>query len=126
MGSKLDRIGRETKRTVIGFVGGTMLLVGIVAIPYPGPGWLIVFASLAILSTEFTWAQRLLLFTKSKYDAWEDWVRQQGWPIQVLFWLLTALVVVVTIWLLNGYGFINQWLSLDQDWVQSPIPLFRM
>lgn len=126
MGRKLNRIGRETKRAVIGTVGFTLLVIGVIAIPYPGPGWLIVFAALAILATEYAWAQRLLIFAKGKYDAWEDWVNQQGWPIQVVLWTLTAAVIVLTVWLVNGYGFINQWLDLGLDWVQSPIPLFRM
>lgn len=126
MGDKMGRVGREAKRAVIGTVGFTLLIIGIIAIPYPGPGWLIVFTALAILSTEFAWAQRLLIFAKGKYDRWELWVKQQGILIQIVFFVLTCLVIVLTIWLLNGYGFINQWLDLGQDWVTSPIPLFRM
>lgn len=126
MGDKIGRIGREARRAVIGTVGFTLLIIGIIAIPYPGPGWLIVFTALAILSTEFAWAQRLLVFAKSKYDRWESWVRQQGRLVQIIFFVLTCLVVVLTIWLLNGYGFINQWLGLGHDWVNSPIPLFRL
>ena len=45
-----------------------MLGVGIVAIPYPGPGWAIIFVGLAILATEFEWAHRLLRYTRERYD----------------------------------------------------------
>ena len=41
-------------------VGLLVLGVGILAIPYPGPGWAIVFIGLAILATEFEWARKLL------------------------------------------------------------------
>lgn len=109
------------RRIVVGIVGGIVLLVGVVTIPYPGPGWLIVFAGLGILSTEFEWAQRLLTVAKTKYDAWQEWLKQQPSYIKALFWSATFIVVVVTIWLLNGYGLINDWLKLGQDWVRSPL-----
>ena len=44
-------------RIVVGVVGLVVLAVGILAIPYPGPGWAIVFVGLAILATEFDWAR---------------------------------------------------------------------
>ncbi len=121
----MERVRRHTKRVFIGLVGGCLLLVGIVAIPYPGPGWLIVFAALAILATEFDWAQRILHFARGKYDAWQAWLARQHAGVRVMFWCLTAIVVVATLWLLNGYGLMNQWLGLGQDWVESPLPIFH-
>jgi len=119
----MNQAKRQTKKVIIGIVGGAVLLVGIVAIPYPGPGWLIVFSGLAILSTEFAWAKRILHYSRGKYDAWQSWLaRQKGW-VRALFWTLTATVVVATLWLLNGYGFINQILGLGWDWVESPLPI---
>lgn len=112
---------RRSRKTVIGIIGGFVLAVGLVAIPYPGPGWLIVFAGLGILSTEFEWAQRLLAFATNKYDAWQDWLKKQPAHIKVCFWLLAATVVVLTIWILNGYGLLNQWLRLGFDWLESPL-----
>lgn len=42
-------------------VGGFGLVVlGIVLMPLPGPGWAIVAGGLALLATEFEWANRLL------------------------------------------------------------------
>ena len=41
--------------------GGVALLVlGGVMLVTPGPGWLTIAAGLALLATEFAWAQRLL------------------------------------------------------------------
>ncbi|MBH1980775.1 TIGR02611 family protein [Candidatus Saccharibacteria bacterium] len=119
----MNNVKRQTRKALVAIVGGLVVLVGIVAIPYPGPGWLIVFAGLAILSTEFEWAQRILHFARGKYDAWQAWLaRQKPW-IKVTFWCLTAIVVVATIWLLNGYGFINAILGLGWDWLESPLPI---
>lgn len=113
--------GSRLRRLCIGLGGGLVLLVGIVAIPYPGPGWVIVFIGLGILATEFDWAQAALDYTKEKYDDWQAWLSRQPLSVKVLFWLLTTLVVVTTIWLLNGYGLIDTWLNLHQDWVHSPL-----
>jgi uncharacterized protein (TIGR02611 family) len=104
----------------VGIAGGLLLIVGIIAIPYPGPGWLIVFTALAILATEFAWAQRVLDFAKGKYDAWQAWLGRQAIWVRAMFWLLTCIVVVVTIWLLNGYGILNSVFGLHQDWLTSP------
>lgn len=113
------------KKTALTILGVTVLLIGTVLIPYPGPGWLIVFAGLGILATEYVWAKNLLHFAKGKYDAWQQWLGKQNNYVKAFFWLATAAVVVVTIWLLNGYGFINDWLNLNYDFLQSPLPLFK-
>lgn len=120
----MQKTKAAVKKTSVGILGGLVVVLGLILVPYPGPGWLIVFAGLAILSTEFDSAQRILDFAKGKYDAWQDWLKQQSRPIQLLFWLLTAIVVVVTIWLLNGYGLISDLLHLGWDWVRSPLPFF--
>lgn len=115
----------QAKKASIGIVGGIVVLIGIVAIPYPGPGWLIVFAGLAILATEFEWAQRLLDRLRGKYDEWSEWLKVQPLWIKSLFVIGTSAVVVMTLWLLNGYGIMNELLNLGWDWMQSPIPAFR-
>lgn len=112
------------KKSSIGVLGGLVVVLGLILVPYPGPGWLIVFAGLAILATEFDWAQRVLDVAKGKYDEWQDWLKMQSATVKLIFWLLTFAVVVTTIWLLNGYGFINDFLNFGWDWVRSPLPFF--
>lgn len=113
---------RKLKRYVTAVVGGVVLVLGIIMIPYPGPGWAVVFIALGILSTEFTWAKKWLDFAKGKYDAWEKWLKSRPKYIQAVFWLMTAAVVMLTIWLLDGYGIVNRLFHLNQDWLDSPIP----
>lgn len=115
---------KQLKRLFIGTVGGLLLIVGILAIPYPGPGWVIVFSALAILSTEFDWAKRILHYAKGKYDKWQLWVKEQNIWVRGIFIVLTFFVVIMTIWLLNGYGYMSDIFNLGWDWIRSPIPWF--
>jgi len=48
---------RRAFRIVAGF---TLLLVGVVMIVTPGPGWLVIFLGLSLLAAEFIWARRLM------------------------------------------------------------------
>lgn len=110
----------RTRKVLIGFVGWAVLLLGVVMIPYPGPGWVVVFIGLSILATEFDWARDVHEFAHGKYDAWQEWLRHQPRYIKILFWCLTAMTVIVTVWLVNGYGLLNAWLNLGMDWLSSP------
>jgi tellurite resistance protein TerC/cation:H+ antiporter len=56
----LTRTLRQAKRTVIALIGMTVVLLGLVMLVTPGPGWLFVFLGLSLLAAEFVWAQRLL------------------------------------------------------------------
>jgi uncharacterized protein (TIGR02611 family) len=65
-------IRRSGKRIAVTIVGFAVLVIGIVLIPLPGPGWAIVFGGLAILATEYVWAQRLLNYAKRKVVSAKD------------------------------------------------------
>ncbi|BBY66402.1 TIGR02611 family protein [Mycolicibacterium helvum] len=117
------RVADFVYRAVVGVVGLTVLLVGIVAIPYPGPGWAIVFVGLAILATEFYWAHRTLAFTRGRYDSAMAWFRRQGWFVQALGAVFTAAVVVATLWLVGAVGWSAGLLGLDHPALNSPIGL---
>lgn len=119
----MKNVGRHSKRVLIGIAGGLVVLIGVVLIPYPGPGWLIVFTGLAILATEFVFASRLLDFLKGKYEAWVEWLKRQHWAVRALVLALTGAVLLVTLWLLNAFGLVVTFLGLPFDWLVSP--LFR-
>jgi uncharacterized protein (TIGR02611 family) len=65
-------VGRNGRRIGITIAGFLVVLVGIVLIPLPGPGWLIVFAGLAILAREYVWAERLLNHAKRRVGQAKD------------------------------------------------------
>jgi uncharacterized protein (TIGR02611 family) len=105
-------------RIGVGMVGGLIVALGVVAIPLPGPGWLIVIAGLFVLATEFLWAERLLEFTKRHVTRWTDWVGAQPVWVRVLVGVATAAfvygVLVVT---LHVFGV--------PRWMPGWVPLWR-
>ena len=117
----MDKLRRHSKKVLIGIAGGLVVLIGLMLVPYPGPGWLIVFAGLAILATEFEFASKVLDYAKGKYDAWSAWLKRQNIYVQLGVLALTGAVVVATLWLLNAFGIINNVLNLGQDWLISPL-----
>jgi uncharacterized protein (TIGR02611 family) len=56
---------RQAKRVVRIVVGFTLLIVGVLLLVLPGPGWVTIFLGLALLAAEFAWARRLLDRLKS-------------------------------------------------------------
>ena len=110
-------------RITVAIIGLAVLAVGILAIPYPGPGWAIVFVGLAILATEFDWARRLLAYTRKRYDKVMAWFRRQGRWVQATGAALTGAIVVVTLWLLGAVGWSAGLVGLEQEWLKSPIGL---
>jgi uncharacterized protein (TIGR02611 family) len=112
---------RRTYRVGVAVLGGLVLLAGMFMIPYPGPGWAVVFIGLAILATEFIWARRVLQFARSKYDAWTDWLGRQSLLVRLTVLAGTGLVVVATLYLLNVFYLVAGWLRLAEwTWLQSP------
>ena len=51
----------EQVRRLSRIVGGfTLLLIGVVMLVTPGPGWVVIFLGLGVLAAEFVWARRLM------------------------------------------------------------------
>jgi uncharacterized protein (TIGR02611 family) len=122
-GLRERRAANFTYRVVVGVVGALVLGVGIIAIPYPGPGWAIVFVGLAILATEFHWAQRALKFTRKRYDRVMDWFKAQGLWVQVLGAVFTCAVVLGTLWLFGALSWSANLVGIEWPWLKSPIGL---
>ncbi len=51
---------RQVRRVVVFVVGMTLLLIGVIMLVTPGPAFIVIPASLALLGLEFRWARRLL------------------------------------------------------------------
>lgn len=51
---------RLARRIVIGVIGGTITLIGLLLVVLPGPAFIVLPLGLAILGAEFLWARRLL------------------------------------------------------------------
>lgn len=51
---------QQVKRFAKIVAGFTLLLVGVVMLVTPAPGWVAILGGLAMLAAEFVWARRLL------------------------------------------------------------------
>jgi Flp pilus assembly protein TadB len=65
-------IGRNGKRVAVTIAGFVVVLAGVAMLVLPGPGILVIIAGLAILATEYVWAQRLLRMAKEKANQAKD------------------------------------------------------
>lgn len=101
-------------RVVVGVVGLMIVVLGLIMVPFPGPGWLVVFLGLAIWASEFEWAQGVLRFARSTLHAWTTWARSQPWWMKGLMTLATLGVVAAAIWLVLLISDISSFLP---EWV---------
>ncbi|WP_240739810.1 TIGR02611 family protein [Leucobacter triazinivorans] len=63
-----------TYKVIITALGVVIVIVGLILVPLPGPGWLIVFIGLTVLGTEYHWARRLLGWLRRVLARfWERW-----------------------------------------------------
>ncbi len=63
---------QQTKRFLKILFGFTLLVLGIVMIVTPGPGWLVIAVALGVLAAEFVWARQLLDLMKEQGDRLKD------------------------------------------------------
>ena len=93
-----NRITHLAYRTAVGVVGAVVTVAGLIMVPAPGPGWLVVFFGLLILASEFEFAQRWLDFGKHHVSRWNDWIMDQAMWVRGLVALGTLIIVWLVIW----------------------------
>ena len=54
------------RRLIVFVIGSTILIAGLLMLVLPGPGILVIIVGLAILATEFVWAERLLIRARER------------------------------------------------------------
>jgi hypothetical protein len=71
-------IGRNSRRLGVSLLGFILILGGLAGLALPLlPGWLLIIAGLAVLATEYTWAERALDAAKQKAKATAAKARQK-------------------------------------------------
>lgn len=85
-------------RIGIALLGGAIVVGGLLLIPLPGPGWVIVFFGLAVWATEFVWAQRLLRFGRRVLRQWTDWAKRQPMWVRALLALAGLALLAALAW----------------------------
>ena len=78
--STLDFLPGPVRWIVVGLVGSTLIVAGIAMLVLPGPGLLTIFAGVAILAAEFTWAEILMHRMKAAGEATWSLIRRNPRP----------------------------------------------
>lgn len=98
---QLDRV----YRSAVALVGLVVVAVGLLLVPLPGPGWLVVLFGLVVWASEFSWASRLRDWLLARLSAWTRWVHSRGWPTKALLGSTTAAIALGMAYLaLRVYG----------------------
>ena len=102
------------KRTLLTVLGWVLVLGGVAALVLPGPGLLLLFVGLAVLSQEYEWAERRVEPVKhAAFKAASDGVQT---------WLRVTLSLVGVLWLFGvGLLWLVQpdapgWWPLGEKW----------
>ncbi|WP_031084850.1 TIGR02611 family protein [Streptomyces sp. NRRL WC-3549] len=96
-------------------VGLAVVGAGIVMLPLPGPGWLVIFGGMAIWATEFVWAQLVLRWTKRKVTeatqrALDPKVRRRNIILTTVGLVIIVVLVGIYVW---KFGMTMPW-KIDQ------------
>ncbi|MFE9767319.1 TIGR02611 family protein [Streptomyces sp. NPDC005808] len=92
-------------------VGLAVVVAGVIMLPLPGPGWLVIFGGMAIWATEFVWAQLVLRWTKRKVTeatqrALDPEVRRRNIILTTIGLVIIVALVAVYVW---RFGFEMPW-----------------
>ena len=92
-------------------VGLAVVAAGIVMLPLPGPGWVVIFGGMAIWATEFVWAQLVLRWTKRKVTeaaqrALDPKVRRRNITLTVIGLVIVAVLAGIYLW---KFGLVMPW-----------------
>lgn len=106
------REGSRARRMTVGIIGGVVLAVGVAGLVLPGPGLLLMFVGIALLATEFEWADRRVDYIRDKaFEAAEYGVRT--WPRIVASTLGgLSLLVIGVIWIIGP--------EIPEIWIFGP------
>ncbi|WP_330318414.1 TIGR02611 family protein [Streptomyces platensis] len=92
-------------------VGLAVVVAGVIMLPLPGPGWLVIFGGMAIWATEFVWAQLVLRWTKRKVTeaaqrALDPKVRRRNIILTTIGLVIIAAALAVYVW---KFGVVMPW-----------------
>jgi uncharacterized protein (TIGR02611 family) len=78
LGAIARLIVRNGRRLAVTFAGFTLVLAGLVLLVIPGPGLALIVAGLAVLATEYVWAQRALNYARRTATRAKDRARSRS------------------------------------------------
>ncbi len=92
-------------------IGLAVVVVGIIMLPLPGPGWVVIFGGMAIWATEFVWAQLVMRWTKRKLSeaaqrALDPKVRRRNIILTSIGLVIVGVLLGIYLW---KFGFTMPW-----------------
>ena len=75
-----DRRSPFVERLAVAIVGWSIIALGIVLMPLPGPGTVLVLVGLSVLQREYAWAGRALTRVREGTGALARWTRRRVVP----------------------------------------------
>ena len=89
------RVPTPVRKTLIAVLGVALMVTAVVLGPFPGPGGIPLFlGGIAVLATEFHWANRVWRWFRTLFDrylAWPRWAR-------LLFWAGVVAAAWLGVW----------------------------
>ncbi|QCD54807.1 TIGR02611 family protein [Streptomyces hawaiiensis] len=97
-------------------LGLAVVVAGIIMLPLPGPGWVVIFCGMAIWATEFVWAQLVLRWTKRKVTeaaqrALDPKVRRRNIILTSIGLVIVGVLIGIYLW---KFGIVMPWKIEDQ------------
>ncbi|MGW0333798.1 TIGR02611 family protein [Streptomyces sp. NPDC003011] len=113
---KARRVLHLSWQVLIFIIGLAVVVLGIIMLPLPGPGWVVIFGGMAIWATEFVWAQLVLRWTKRKVTeaaqrALDPRVRRRNIILTSAGLVIAAVIGGVYLW---KFGLVMPWEIKDQ------------
>ncbi|MBC9725613.1 TIGR02611 family protein [Streptomyces sp. TRM68367] len=113
---KARRVLHLSWQVCVFVIGLAVVIAGIIMLPLPGPGWVVIFGGMAIWATEFVWAQLVLRWTKRKvteaaHRALDPKVRRRNIILTTLGLVIVGVIVGIYLW---KFGLVMPWKIKDQ------------
>jgi uncharacterized protein (TIGR02611 family) len=108
---KARRMLHLSWQVAVFIIGLAVVVAGVIMLPLPGPGWVVIFGGMAIWATEFVWAQLVLRWTKRKVTeatqrALDPRVRRRNLILTSIGLVIVAVLTGVYLW---KFGFEMPW-----------------
>ena len=109
-------------KVVVTIVGVFLILIGIVMLIGPGQGILAIIAGLAVLATEYTWAERLLRRVQDRLREARDKARAMDPKVRRRRIFLSTLATVAAVGAVVAYLVVYDWPTIavsSWNWLQN-------
>jgi uncharacterized protein (TIGR02611 family) len=110
-----NRAMSATTKIVVTLVGSAVLTAGLIMMVTPGPGLVGIAAGLAILSTEWDWADRWLQVARRKLDEAMEGQTEEDTRRRRRRALITTVVTVSAVALVSLYLALRDWPGWSLD-----------